>query len=68
MLSKHFRCAPERTNELCFGCHSKHNMKLIQQPGEEKLLTPKQKALSFDTINIFCMKIFFMENSSKFNF
>ena len=43
---------------------SKCNMKLIQQPGKEKLLILKQKALSFSTTNIFCMKIFFLENSS----
>ena len=36
---------------------SKCNMKLIQQPGKEKLLISKQKALSFNTTNIFCMKI-----------
>ena len=38
------------------GC-SKCNMKLIKQPGKEKLLISKQKALSFNTTNTFCMKI-----------
>ena len=43
-------------------------MKLIQQPGKEKLLILKQKALSFSVTNTFCMKIFFPENSSDFLF
>ena len=32
-------------------------MKLIQQPGKEKLLISKQKTPSFNTENTFCMKI-----------
>ena len=47
---------------------SKCNMKLIQQLGEEELLFSKEKALSFNTTHIFCMKIFFIENSSYFLF
>ena len=37
---------------------SKCNMKLIQQPVEEKLLISKQKALSFNTTNIFLYEDF----------
>ena len=44
---------------------SKCNMKLLQQPGNEKLLISKQKALSFSTTNTFCIKIFFPEKSSN---
>ena len=40
-------------------------MKLIQKPGEEKLLISKQKALS---TNLFCMKIYFLENRLNFLF
>ena len=47
---------------------SKCNMKLIQQPGEEKLQISKQKALSLNATNFFCMKIFFIENRSCFFF
>ena len=36
------------------------------QEVEEKLLISKQKAISFNTTNNFCMKVFFMENSSIF--
>ena len=43
-------------------------MKLMQQPGKEKLLILKQEALIFSTANTFCMKIFFLENSSIFLF
>ena len=47
---------------------SKCNMKQIQQPGEEKLQISKQKALSLNATNFFCMKIFFIENRSCFFF
>ena len=45
---------------------SKFNMKPIQQPGKEKLLVLKRKALSFSTTNTFCRKIISLENSSFF--
>ena len=50
--------ASDATPAICNG-----NMKLIQQPGEEKLLISKQKALS---LQYFCMKIFCIENRSIF--
>ena len=45
--STNSKCTPVKT-EPCFGCHSscnKCNMKLMQQPGEVKLIS-KQKALT----------------------
>ena len=41
-------------------------MKLIQKPGEEKLITSKQKAFGLNTTIIFCMEISFIEKSSNF--
>ena len=39
-----------------------------KQPGKERLLISKQKALNFNTTNNFCVEDFFQDNSSNFLF
>ena len=43
-------------------------MKLIKQPGKEKILILKQKALSFSTTNTFCIFFFSQKIAEIFYF
>ena len=71
LLSKNSRYAHVKETELCRGCHTPAAVNAIWNWYNNlkwELLVSKQKALNFNTTNIFCMKISFIENSSIFLF